>query len=197
MLYSATCLALCQKFSIYGAFARKPRRRIYPRSGYFAMSLLTITMLAVLALGSLRGLLRGLIKEIASVTAFVLGGWLAYRFHEAAAVPLISLMPLHVARVVAFVGLLLAVGVSAHLIGNLLTGLMKLALLGWVNRLGGLALGFLEGALLLGMVLYAIISIPLAFKLKEQIRQDTHAVLLARFGGMALDQAKALGVVRP
>jgi len=105
-------------------------------------------------------------------------------------------MPLHVARVVAFVGLLLAVGVSAHLIGNLLTGLIKLAFLGWVNRLGGLVLGFLEGALLLGMVLYAIVSVPFSFKFKEQIRQNTNAVLLARFGGMALDQAKALKVVR-
>lgn len=161
------------------------------------MSLLTIIMLAVLALGALRGLLRGLIKEVASVTAFVLGGWLAYRFHEAAAVPLTSLMPLHAARVVAFVGLLLSVGLSAHLIGNLLTGLMKLALLGWVNRLGGLALGFVEGALVLGMVLYAIVAVPFDFPLKEQIRQDGNAALLTRFGGMALDQAKALGAVRP
>lgn len=161
------------------------------------MSLLTITMLAVLAFGSLRGLLRGLIKEVASVTAFVLGGWLAYRFHEAVAIPLTSLMPLHAARIVAFVGLLLAVGLSAHLIGNLLTGLMKLALLGWVNRVGGLVLGFMEGALVLGMILYSIIAIPFSFPLKEQIRQDTHAALLARFGGIALDQAKSLGTVKP
>lgn len=161
------------------------------------MSLLTIVILAVLALGSLRGLLRGLIKEVASVTAFILGGWLAYRFHEAAALPLTSLMPLHAARIVAFVGLLLAVGLCAHLIGNLLTGLMKLALLGWVNRIGGLALGFMEGALVLGMVFYAIAAVPFTFPLKEQIRQDRHAAQLAQLGGMALDRAKALGALRP
>ena len=161
------------------------------------MRLLTIVILAVLALGSLRGLLRGLIKEVASVTAIVLGGWLAYRFHEAAAAPLTALMPLHAARIVAFVGLLLAVGLCAHLIGNLLTGLMKLALLGWVNRIGGLALGFMEGALVLGMVFYAIVSIPFTFPLKEQIRQDRYAAQLAQFGGMALDRAKALGTVKP
>ncbi|CAH2031839.1 CvpA family protein [Trichlorobacter ammonificans] len=156
------------------------------------MNFLTIAMLAVLTLGGLRGLLRGLITEVASLTALLLGGWLAYRFHEPLAVPLTTLMPYHAARIVSFTGLLLAVGLGAHLVGSLLTGLVKLALLGWVNRLGGLALGVLEGALLLGMMLYAVVAVPLSFPLKEQIRQDRHAALLVRFGGMALDHAKTL-----
>lgn len=156
------------------------------------MNLLTIVMVAVLVLGGLRGLLRGLVTEVASLAALVLGGWLAYRFHEALAVPLATLMPYHAARIVAFTGLLLAVGLGAHLAGSLLTSLVKLALLGWVNRLGGLALGVLEGALLLGMMLYAVVSVPLAFPLKEQIRQDRHATMLVHFGSLALDHARIL-----
>ncbi len=97
------------------------------------MSLLDIAILAVLALGALRGLLRGLIKEAAALTALLLGGWLAFRYHEKAAVLLHGMLPPVAARMVAFVLLLILVGLAAHLLGNLLTGLVRLALLGWVK----------------------------------------------------------------
>ena len=57
------------------------------------MNQLDIVIMAVLALMGLRGLLRGLIKEVAALTALVLGGWLAYRFHDTAAAPLKPFMP--------------------------------------------------------------------------------------------------------
>jgi len=161
------------------------------------MSLLDITIMAVLALMGLRGLLRGLIKEVAALTALVLGGWLAYRYHAVAATPLKPLLPAAAAEVVAFVLLLILVGLAAHLLGNLLTGLIKLALLGWVNRLGGVAVGLLEGSLLLGMVLYAIIAIPFPFQFKETVKTHPVAAKLATFGGTMLDRAKALRQATP
>lgn len=161
------------------------------------MSLLDISIMTVLALMGLRGLLRGLIKEVAALTALVLGGWLAYRFHSAAAAPLKSLMPAAAAEVAAFVLLLILVGLAAHLLGNLLTGLVKLALLGWVNRLGGIAVGLLEGGLLLGMVFYAIVAIPFPFQLKETVTKHQLAAPLATFGGTMLDRAKALRATAP
>lgn len=156
------------------------------------MSLLDISIMVVLALMGLRGLLRGLIKEVAALTALVLGGWLAYRYHGVAAAPLKTLMPAAAAEVVAFVLLLILVGLAAHLLGNLLTGLVRLALLDWVNRLGGVAVGLLEGSLLLGMVLYAIIAIPFPFQLKETVKTHPVAAKLATFGGTMLDRARAL-----
>lgn len=156
------------------------------------MSLLDISILTVCALGGLRGVLRGLIKEAAALLALILGGWIAYRFHPQAAHLLAGLLPPTAARMVAFVVLLILVGLAAHLLGNLLTGLMKLALLGWVNRLGGLLLGCVEGGLLLGMLFYAVLAIPLPFAFKTTIQQHPVALQLARYGGMALDRAKTL-----
>lgn len=161
------------------------------------MSLLDITIMVVLALMGLRGLLRGLIKEVAALTALVLGGWLAYRYHAVAATPLKPLLPTAAAEVVAFVLLLILVGLAAHLLGNLLTGLIKLALLGWVNRLGGVALGLVEGSLILGMVLYAIVAIPFPFQLKETVKNHPVAAKLATFGGTMLDRAKTLRQTTP
>ena len=156
------------------------------------MSLLNLSIMTVLALMGLRGLLRGLIKEVAALTALILGGWLAYRFHGAVAVPFTVLMPAPAAEVLAFVLLLVLVGLGAHLLGNLLTGLVRLALLGWVNRLGGIAVGVLEGALILGMVFYAIVAIPFPLQFKETIKRHTIAAPLAAFGGAMLDRAKTL-----
>lgn len=161
------------------------------------MSLLDIFIMVVLALMGLRGLLRGLIKEVAALTALVLGGWLAYRFHGVAAVPLRTLMPEAAAQVVAFVALLILVGLAAHLLGNLLTSLVQLALLGWVNRLGGIAVGLLEGGLLLGMILYAIIAVPFEFQLKETVKTHPVAAKLAALGGTMLDQARTLRQITP
>jgi len=161
------------------------------------MSLLDISILTVLGLGGLRGLLRGLIKEAAALTALILGGWLAYRFHEKAAVLLYSLVPPVAARMIAFMLLLILVGLAAHVLGNLLTSLIKLALLGWVNRLGGLALGCVEGAMVLGMLFYAVIAVPFSFPFKDTLQKHPVAHVLAQFGGAALDQAKALRQVTP
>jgi membrane protein required for colicin V production len=161
------------------------------------MNVLDISILTVLALGGLRGLLRGLIKEAAALTALLLGGWLAFRFHEKAALLLQGMVPPPVARMVAFVVLLILVGLVAHLVGNLLTSLVRLALLGWVNRVGGLVLGGVEGALVLGMLFYAVIAVPFAFPFKETVQNHHFAHALAQFGGIALDKAKALNKPTP
>lgn len=156
------------------------------------MNLLDSTILAVLVFGGLRGLLRGLIKELAAIAAFLLGGWIAFRYHPQAAALLAGLLPPHAARIFAFAVLLLLVGLSAHLLGNLLTGLIKLALLGWVNRLAGLVLGCLEGALVIGMIFYAIGAIPFSFPLQQAIKNHPLASQLAQAGGVVIDRAKTL-----
>lgn len=161
------------------------------------MNLLDSTILAVLVLGGLRGLLRGLLKELAAVAAFLLGGWIAFKYHPQAAELLAGLLPSPAARILAFTALLILVGLSAHLLGNLLTSLINLALLGWVNRLAGLALGCFEGALVIGMIFYAIGAVPFSFPLQQSIQNHAFALRLAQLGGAAIDGAKALRPITP
>lgn len=156
------------------------------------MSLLDISILTVCALGGLRGVLRGLIKEAAALLALIMGGWVAFRFHDKAALLLADIVPPTAGRMIAFVCLLVLVGLAAHLLGNLLTRLVTLALLGWVNRLGGLVLGCLEGGLVLGMFFYAVITVPFPFTFKDTVQHHPVARQLAQYGGMALDRAKNL-----
>ncbi len=161
------------------------------------MSLLDTSILTILALGGLRGLLRGLVKEAASLAAVLLGGWLAFMFHEKVAMLLQGTIPPVASRMIAFVALLILAGLAAHILGNLLTRLLKLALLGWVNRLGGMALGLIEGSLVLGMVFYSVIAAPFVFTFKDTVKKHSVAYPLAQFGGMAIDRAKSLKLQSP
>lgn len=161
------------------------------------MGPIDISILTVFGLGAVRGLIRGLIKEVAALAAILLGGWLAWRYHGALAKPMKGMLPGVAAEVLAFVALLLLVGLAAHLLGNLLTKVVKLALLGWVNRIGGIAIGLLEAALLTGMVCYAIVSVPLSFPLKDSIRKHAVASKLTQLGGIALDRANSLRTQAP
>jgi membrane protein required for colicin V production len=158
------------------------------------MNLLDIIIIALLATLGLRGLLRGLIKEAAALVALVAGGWLAYKFHGVVATPLRDMfnMPAVAADIAGFVILLLLVGLLAHFGGNLLTSLIKLALLGWVNRIGGLCLGLVEACLVLGMAFYAITAIPVQNKASDAIRSHTVANKLAKWGGVILDRARSI-----
>lgn len=158
------------------------------------MNLLDIIIIALIVTLALRGLLRGLVKEAAALVALVAGGWLAYRFHGIIAAPLRDLfkMPAVLADITGFVVLLLLVGLLAHFGGNLLTEMIKLALLGWVNRIGGLCLGIVEACLVLGMAFYAITAIPLQNRASDAIRSHTAANKLAQWGGVILDRARSM-----
>ena len=102
-----------------------------------------------------KGLLKGLVREVCSLLGLVVGGWAAFRFSSSLAVMMKPLLPLPhgVATVLSFVLILFASGILAWLAGHLLTAAFKLVLLGGVNRIGGAAFGFLEGALLLSLIL--------------------------------------------
>lgn len=154
------------------------------------MNMFDTALLTILALGGLRGLLRGLIREVASLTALIAGGWLAFRYHQQAAVLLTGLIPPAAAHLGAFLALLILAGLTAHLLGTLLTRLMTLASLGWLNRLGGVVIGCLEGALIMGMVFHAVLAVPFQFSLKTTVQAHHGAVELARISGMLLDRAR-------
>lgn len=158
------------------------------------MNLLDIIIIALLVVLGLRGLLRGLIKEAAALVALVAGGWLAYRFHGVVAGPLrdIFKLPAVAADITGFVLLLVLVGLAAHFGGNLLTKLVSLALLGWVNRVGGLCLGLAEAALVLGMAFYAVLAIPIPNKAADSIKNHKFANPLSSLGSVVLDKARSM-----
>ena len=118
-------------------------------------SLIEYLIWSILLLFTVKGFLKGLVREACSLLGLVVGGWAAFRFYPSLAVMMKPLLPLphDVATVLAFALILITSGIIAWLVGHLLTAAFKLVHLGEINRIIGGVFGLLEGALLLCLLL--------------------------------------------
>lgn len=154
------------------------------------MNLIDIIILSILCFFALKGLIRGLVNEASSLAGLLLGGWLAYRFHPLLAVPIKSALhlPVHLSSFLAFIIILLVIGICAHIIGNVITAALRLVMLGSLNRLGGLLIGVVEGALLLCMVFSVATSGFMPEQIRGRIRSSESANLMAQTGDRFLSE---------
>ena len=154
------------------------------------MNLIDIIILSVLCFFAVKGLVRGLINEASSLAGLLAGGWLAYRFHPLLAIPIKSALhlPAHLSSFLAFIIILLTIGISAHIVGNIVTAALRLVMLGSLNRLGGLLIGITEGALLLCMVFSIATSGFMPDQIRNKIRATESANFLARTGDRFLSE---------
>ena len=163
------------------------------------MNLCDIIILAVLIFFALKGLTRGLVNEAASLTGLVLGGWLAYHYYPALSAPIRTALhlPAHVSSFLAFVLLLLVTGIVAHIAGNVITAALKMVMLGSLNRLGGILIGSIEGALLLCLLFSTATAGFIPEGLKQKIRSSQSANLCALTGDRILSVWRSTAVTRP
>lgn len=152
------------------------------------MNLFEMIILAVLFFFALKGLIRGLVNEASSLVGLILGGWLAYRFYPALAVPIRAALhiPAHLSAFLAFMLLLMAIGIIAHILGNIVTTALRVVMLGSLNRLGGLLIGTAEGALLLSMLFSIGTTNYMPEQLKKKIQESNSATLFAIAGDTML-----------
>ena len=116
------------------------------------MNFFDIAILAVLAGFLLKGLLRGLLREVCSLLGLVTGSLLALRFHGPLAATMAATfhLPAAFCAAVTFALVFLAAVLVFWGIGYLLSRLVKLPLLGGMNRLAGGFFGLAESVLLSG-----------------------------------------------
>ena len=120
------------------------------------MSWLDIIILLPLLIGLVRGLMKGLVIEITSIVAIVLGilGSRLWGAMFATWLPRQFAWPESVCVVLAYALLFLGISILLHLVAKLLTKLFKKISLGWLNRLLGGVFGTLKwGIIVLVMVL--------------------------------------------
>lgn len=152
------------------------------------MNLLDIIVLAVLAFFAIKGLTRGLINEVSSLSGLVLGVFFAYKFYPMLAVPLQKILhiPIYIAMFLAFLLILIAIGVIAHIVGNVITTALKLVMLGSINRLGGIGIGLIEGVLLLSLFFSALTADFMPESIRSKVRSSESANLFAMTGSRIL-----------
>lgn len=163
------------------------------------MNLIDIIILVILCLFALKGLVRGLVNEAASLAGLIVGGWLAYSYYQSLAIPIKSLLhlPAHLSSFLAFTLILLLTGVCAHIIGNIITAALRLVMLGGLNRVGGVLIGTAEGAVLLCMVLSIAASGFMPEQIRYKIRSSESANLLALTGDNFLSEWRGTAARKP
>lgn len=121
------------------------------------MNSLDVILLVLLLPGVIRGISKGFLEQAISLLGIIVSVWAAFHFQEDICGAIQSHfpdLPETILRVSAFAIILVLVSVLALLLAKLLTRMVKMATLGWINRLlGALA------ALLLGVSIMSVLVI--------------------------------------
>jgi membrane protein required for colicin V production len=117
------------------------------------MHWLDIIILVIVAGATFIGLKNGLIKAALFLVGVILGVFLAGRFYVPLSEQLTFIEQEGLARAAAFAIILIATMIVANLTALFLKWFAKIAMLGWVNHLGGAVFGLLLGAVFCGALL--------------------------------------------
>lgn len=158
------------------------------------MNYLDIAILVVIAGFLVKGVLRGLLKEVCSLLGLLIGGFLAFRYQAALGEVILdaSGWPSQVCLVLAFLVLFFASVVFFGLLGFLLSRFVKLVFLGGMNRVAGGIFGIVQGVLLLGVVLFAVSLRPLPKTIEPAFNESQLAPPLIELGHAAMTGSREL-----
>lgn len=137
------------------------------------MSYFDIIVGILLILAGLKGLKNGLVKELAGLTALILGIIFAVQFSGLTASFLSGFLQSDHMPVIAFLVTFVAVVVAVHLLAQLLHTIINAVALGIFNRILGLAFGILKAGfiisiLLLGLQVFGLESSVVTSKERER-----------------------------
>ena len=124
------------------------------------MGLVDIAILVILGFFLLKGIFRGLLREVCSLLGLVLGGVFAFTFH----LPLAQLLqdsfnlPAQLCIWGSFLAIFLLLVILFAVIGFVLHRFVKLVFLGGFNRLAGAIFGIIQGVVLLSIIVLALNS---------------------------------------
>lgn len=136
------------------------------------MEIIDIVLIGLLVVGGVRGFKKGLIDQVVSIAALLLGIWVAIRFSDFTANLLTTKFNFtsEYISVIAFVITFAAAVVGVHFVGKLAEKLVNMVALGFVNRIAGFAVGIL----LWGFILSVVLSIIDKFSLvSDETKQNS------------------------
>ena len=127
------------------------------------MSLLDIVVIALVVLLGLKGLIRGLIKEVFGLLSIVGGVFFASRFADTFGMYIhTTFFPIEnvgVRSLVGFVILFALIWAAVQLAGTLLAKIVKVSGLGFVDKIGGMAIGSAKVFLVFSIIAYGFGSV--------------------------------------
>ncbi|PLX89086.1 MAG: colicin V production protein [Desulfuromonas sp.] len=148
------------------------------------MNLVDILILVILGLFVVKGVLRGLLKEVCSLLGLVCGGLLAFYLHVPLAQWILDAFrwPSQLCVSLAFLLVFLATMLVFSVLGYVLNRFLKLVFLGGVNRVAGALFGVLQGVVLLSLILFALSNAAVPGSIQKAVRGSELAPPFAILG---------------
>jgi len=142
------------------------------------METLDIIILVCFIPAIIRGIRKGFIDQILGLISLVLGAWMA--FHCSSAVsgwlePYLEVSPT-VLNIISFVIIVSGVVLGLYLLGLLLTKIIEIVFLGWVNRLLGFVFALLMNALVLSLIIILFDTLNSSFGFVENSKLEASAL---------------------
>jgi membrane protein required for colicin V production len=130
---------------------------ILANAGGAIMNMMDMIIIAVISFLTVRGIFRGLTRELASIVGLIAGFYGAFMFYPR----IVLFFPDKIksgayADILGFAVIFCGVVLAVHLLGVLIRFLLGITMLGWVDRLLGAGFGAVKGALFLGVIFFAI-----------------------------------------
>ena len=129
------------------------------------MATLDIILLICFIPGIIRGISKGFLEQALSLVGIVLSVWAAFKFSALVCSwlkPYLSLSETTL-NVVAFALILIAVSIVVLLVAKLLTKVLEMSMLGWLDKILGLAFALVVNGLLLGVFIILFDTLNLKF----------------------------------
>ncbi len=130
------------------------------------MNILDIILLICFIPALIQGFRKGFISQVIAIISIIAGVWMSARFANVVSCWLGNYIQgsEQVLRVVAFAIIIIVVIAALTLLGKLLEGMIRLVMLGWVNKLLGVLFSLLKTGLIVGLVIMAFCSLNDTFK---------------------------------
>lgn len=117
-----------------------------------------ILIVTILTYGLIRGIFRGLVREIASIVGILGGFYAAYTYYTRLAALTSDLIENPVYRnIISYLVIFSAVVVIVGILAVIIKYLLNIAYLGWVDRVSGALFGLLKAALVV-CVLFIVLT---------------------------------------
>ncbi len=120
--------------------------------------ILDIAIIVIIAASAIWGIFKGFVRQVVSIVALLLGIWCAFKFTAYLSAQVKELLSLSIAQnslhIIMFVAIFIVVMILAHFIGKGIEGIIKLSMLGWLNRLMGFLFGAIKATIILSVCVY-------------------------------------------
>lgn len=138
--------------------------------------IIDIILVAFLILGAVKGFSKGLIAQLFSLAALLLGIWGAIRFSDYTATLLVEQFNFHnqYLPLISFAVTFALIVIAIHFLGKLIEGLFDLTVLGVVNKVSGLIFGIIINAFILSVLIVLVekVNVRMKFYSKEDAEKS-------------------------